>query len=308
MMDRRVRFPKSVEDVKRCVPGPNVVFRKNTLPFSEYLQNTDNIGSLGCGPNQYPKYENDKYCCVNEMSTMQEKLDYVNNLLENAMDVTGITSFNKQISNIRWLIDIRRKWLRNFPNLQDNIFLPEPFTSVEDWFDANLSDLKDLSHYGKEDRAVDDELEAYKKKQKNVKFYREKILRNLPVPDSDSDSDSDYVDSERDSDGSTPRDDDDDDFVAVNKNVKNPIAKGNASHEGNASDEGTYNNLINIGEEPKQMGCVGRFCKAIGLRGGVETKKRKQNKKRKTKHLRNKYKKTINIKKRQIKNRKSKRI
>jgi hypothetical protein len=176
-MDKRVTFPESVEDAKKCVPGPNVVFRKKDLPYSQYLSNIDKRGSLGCGPNKYPKYENGKYCCVDVMSTNQEILDYINNLLENAMDVTGISSFNKEASNIEWLISIRDNLLKNYKDLTDNISVPQPFTSVEDWFNQNIKDLKYVSRFGSE--PVDIEIMESKTDPRDKQAYRQNILNRI---------------------------------------------------------------------------------------------------------------------------------
>ena len=176
-MDERVTFPESVEDAKKCVPGPNVIFKKKDLPFAEYLNNINRRGSLGCGPNKYPKYDNGKYCCVDVMSTQQELLDYVNYLLENAMDVTGISSFSKEADNIEWLINIRHNLLRNYPNLTDNISVPQQFTSVEDWFNQNNTDLKYVSRFGSE--PVDIELMEAKKDPRYIKSYRKNILNKI---------------------------------------------------------------------------------------------------------------------------------
>jgi len=146
---KKVKFPESVEDAKKCVPGPNVIFSKDkdTIHYSEYLNNIDEIGSLGCGPNKYPKYENGKYCCVDKMSTNQETLDYINNLLENAMDVTSITSFKKESLNIEWLLNFREDLLRDYPDLTNNISVPESFISVEDWFNKNLKRIKSIPRF-----------------------------------------------------------------------------------------------------------------------------------------------------------------
>jgi predicted transport protein len=274
-MDKRVTFPESVEDAKKCVPGPNVVFKKKALPFSEYLRNTDNVGSLGCGPNKYPKYENGKYCCVDVMSTDQEKLDYINNLLENAMDVTGISSFKQQVRAIEWLLDFRDNLLKNYPNLKDNISVPQPFTSVEDWFNQNIRDLKNVSRFGSED--VDTEIMEGKTAPLEIKLYRKNILNKIAEDKAAEDKAAENIV---------------DDVLDTDRIMIEPSNSIISLHTSEAPKNATVDNT-------KTKGCWGKFCETMGI---------KRNGGRKTKRLRKKYKKTRNIKKRQIKKRKTKRI
>jgi hypothetical protein len=90
----QVRFDEEGINIqKNCVPGPNVKFDKNAVPFAAYLSNIEIQGSLGCNPNQYPKYKDGKYCCETQPSTRQEELDYINMLLEYAIDNVNETTF-----------------------------------------------------------------------------------------------------------------------------------------------------------------------------------------------------------------------
>jgi hypothetical protein len=255
-MDRRVTFPSDVEDAKKCVPGPNVVFKKKALPFSEYLNSVNRKGSLGCGPNKYPKYENGKYCCVDVMSTDQEKLDYINNLLENAMDVTGISSFNQQLRYIDWLLTSRINLLKNYPNLKDNISVPEPFTSVYDWFNQNLRNIKTVSRFGSE--AVDNEIMEGKSEPGYIKSYRKNILNGIAQGNDMND-------------------------VLDSNTIMIQPSPSIASFELPKKPDTTA-----AKENTQTKGCWGKFCETMGMR---------RNGGRKTKRLRNKYKKTRNIKK-----------
>ena len=279
-MDRRVRFPESVEDAKKCVPGPNVVFKKKALPFSEYLNSTDRKGSLGCSPNKYPKYENGKYCCVDVMSTNQENLDYINTLLENAMDVTGISSFNQQVRAIQWLLNFRDNLLKNYPTLKDNISVPQPFTSVDDWFNQNLRNLKTVSRFGSE--AVDNEIMEGKSAPGYVKSYRENILNRIAQ---EEEVERARVENER--------------MLATQGNNTDDVLDSNTIMIQPSPPIGSFelpripNNAT---ENTRPKGCWGKFCETMGIR---------RNGGKKTKRLRKKYKKTRNIKKRQIRKRKS---
>jgi hypothetical protein len=134
-----VSFDENTESQKRCVPGPNVTFpdKKGTPSFYSYLMNINNKGSLGCGPEQYPKYSDGKYCCVDSPVTNQEHLDYVNNLLEAAIKNVGEDSFKKYIPHIKFIIDRRDELLSADNTLIDDITVPEPFTSLDEWFESN---------------------------------------------------------------------------------------------------------------------------------------------------------------------------
>ena len=74
----KLSFDETSVAQKLCVPGPNVTFTPKLLPFTEYLTQINKEGSLGCGPKKFPKYENGKYCCVEQRVSNQEQLDYVN--------------------------------------------------------------------------------------------------------------------------------------------------------------------------------------------------------------------------------------
>lgn len=119
---------------KLCVPGPNVVFTPKLLPFAEYLTEINKEGSLGCGPKKFPKYENGKYCCVDERVSHQEQLDYVNMLLESAIRNVGDTAFSKNKKGLLFLIKIHNYLLNSDKTVVDSLELPEPYTNIMDWY------------------------------------------------------------------------------------------------------------------------------------------------------------------------------
>lgn len=134
----RVTFDESkINEQKMCVPGPNVVFGKKELPFFSYLKNMNTEGALGCGPGKYPKYTDGKYCCVDSRVTQQEQLDYVNFLLESAMENVGETVFKKYVQHIGILIQIRNNLLKN-NTLTDNLRIPEEYMNSN--YDSDSSD------------------------------------------------------------------------------------------------------------------------------------------------------------------------
>ena len=135
---KRVTFDEAkINDQKMCVPGPNVVFGKKDLPFFAYLQNMNIEGALGCGPGKYPKYTDGKYCCVDSPLTQQEQLDYVNFLLEGAMQNIGETVFKKYIQHVGILIQVRNNLLKN-KSLTDNLRIPEEYVNTQ--YDSDSSD------------------------------------------------------------------------------------------------------------------------------------------------------------------------
>ena len=304
MSKRGVTFPESVEDAKKCVPGPNVVFSKRALPISEYLSNVDKVGSLGCGPKKYPKYKNGKYCCVNVKSTDQEKLDYINNLLENAMGVIGITAFNKQKDVIAWLIDYR-KFLLEDPNLEDNISVPDLHDlfpkyddknppTVEDWYIKSSIQAKELSKFKtkaeeNEQNSVDAEIWYRKSQELDPKPYRKNILKNIAQQKAAEAAQKKAAQKK----------------AAQEKAAQEKAAQEKAAQEKAAEniDEVLDTETIMIEPSPsislhrsqknatvtntKPTGCFGALCKTLGI---------KRNGGRKTKRLRKKYKKTRNIK------------
>jgi len=138
---RSLRFDEeSINNQKNCIPGPNVKFSKKAVPFGEYLYNIENPGSLGCNPDQYPKYTNGKYCCENEMATPQEKFDYVNTLLLNAIENVGETSFKKYSREIDYLQNSRKTLLEQYGNsLEDTLSEEFPLTINNNTYE-NLDD------------------------------------------------------------------------------------------------------------------------------------------------------------------------
>jgi len=137
----------AINNDKMCVPGPNVKFGKKDLPFYNYLENINNIGSLGCNQNQYPKYTiNKKYCCVDDRSTKQEELDYINDRLESAFDNVNPSVFKKYQKSIDYLLYKRNDLLKNDTTLQDNLIVPEPYKNIEEWYDNAVVEASYISN------------------------------------------------------------------------------------------------------------------------------------------------------------------
>lgn len=145
---------EEINSQKNCVPGPNVKFRKNALPFSEYISNMSKQGVLGCNSYQYPKYTNGKYCCETEMATPQEQLDYVNMLLENAIENVGETSFKNYSGNITWLKSVRDYLFKKYEenNLHDtlNELFPmtingEEYENLDDYISKKMQISNELA-------------------------------------------------------------------------------------------------------------------------------------------------------------------
>uniref|UniRef100_A0A6C0H3Y0 Uncharacterized protein n=1 Tax=viral metagenome TaxID=1070528 RepID=A0A6C0H3Y0_9ZZZZ len=116
-----------------CSPNKKVIFTKGKVPAFEYLENINKEGSLGCAMKTFPKYENGKYCCMSEPSSKQENLDFINSLLEAAMNNVSDTAFIRQRTKIYSLLRSRKFLLRN-NKLIDTLQVIEPYTSITDWF------------------------------------------------------------------------------------------------------------------------------------------------------------------------------
>jgi hypothetical protein len=153
--NKNVRFDEgSITAQKQCIPGPNVQFSKTEVPFSEYLRNLKRPGSLGCNPDQYPKYMDGKYCCDPTMATPQEQLDYVNALLQSSIENVGETAYRKNEMTIDTLIKWRNILLRNNTGenkLDDNLEVPEDYDDIEEYYRKNLLNSRILDH-DREDR------------------------------------------------------------------------------------------------------------------------------------------------------------
>jgi len=143
----------SINSQKNCVPGPNVQFRKNSIPFSEYIANMLKPGSLGCNPNQYPKYTNGKYCCESNMSTPQEQFNYVNMLLLSAIENVGETAFKKYSREINWLNNMRNNLLQKYKEINLIDTLKEEFP-----ININGEEYENLDDYISKNIAISNEL------------------------------------------------------------------------------------------------------------------------------------------------------
>jgi hypothetical protein len=195
----------SITNSKNCVPGPNVVFPdKKELSIGQYLENVNNIGSLGCNDNQYPKFVDNKYCCVDadERSSPQDILDYVNRMLEYAMINVNPTVFKKYLYVIDFLMYKRRVLLTTNRGLQDNLQLDENFNNIDEWYeyskkeadaiqdyrpnpvpdsdDITIQNLTSLNTLGNKKRKIQDENynSGGAPKKKTKKYSRNKSSRN----------------------------------------------------------------------------------------------------------------------------------
>jgi hypothetical protein len=143
----------SINSQKNCVPGPNVQFRKKDIPFSSYLQNINRLGTLGCNPDQYPKYKDGKYCCESNMSTPQEQFDYVNMLLLSAIENVGETAFKKYSREINWLNNKRNNLLQKYKEINLIDTLKEEFP-----ININGEEYENLDEYISKNMEISNEL------------------------------------------------------------------------------------------------------------------------------------------------------
>ena len=125
-----------------CFPNQKVKFSKKHVSFIQYLQNVDKSGSLGCPDKTFPNYKNGHYCCLNKISSLQERFDYVNLLLEAAITNVSDGVFNKYENIISILINYRTYFLRNkllIDNFDKSLISEEESnypSIVDDWFTA----------------------------------------------------------------------------------------------------------------------------------------------------------------------------
>lgn len=139
-----------------CHPNKKVVFTKGNVPSLEYLDNIDIEGSLGCSMETFPKYENGKYCCMSEPASKQEHLDFINSLLEAAMNNVSDTAFIKQRTNIYLLLRSRNLLLRN-KKLIDTLEVIEPYTNISDWFRQTEERVGNEISRSRPDIVIDDD-------------------------------------------------------------------------------------------------------------------------------------------------------
>jgi len=139
-----------------CHPNKKVVFTKGNVPSLEYLDNIDVEGSLGCSMETFPKYENGKYCCMTEPASKQENLDFINSLLEAAMNNVSDTAFIKQRTNI-YLLLRSRNWLLRNNKLIDTLEVIEPYTSITDWFRQTEERVGNEITRNRPDISIDDD-------------------------------------------------------------------------------------------------------------------------------------------------------
>jgi hypothetical protein len=114
---------------------------KQWVRFFKYLEFHDQPGNYGC--EQYAKYVDGNYCCVEDRPTDQELLDYVNLLLENALINMGPREFAKQSVAVDYLVD-KRKYLLSRKDLVDNLDIDLDFEARKKEASEDLSDKSNM--------------------------------------------------------------------------------------------------------------------------------------------------------------------
>lgn len=130
--NKSMRFAPESENL--CGTNKHVVFPKKKYNPSVYFKYVNTKGSLGC-TNQYPKYENGIYCCSDTAATNQELLDYVNILIDAAMDNVSGSVFYYYETSINDLIEKRRSLLRqiNYMNPKTWVVNDKRTNEINDW-------------------------------------------------------------------------------------------------------------------------------------------------------------------------------
>jgi len=120
---KRVKFTNNTNTQKECPSGLRVKFDNvKDVPFSVFIPNYNNKGALQCG-DKYPRYmyDSSKYCCGDTPFTNQELLDYINFLLNLAMNNINNTVFEKYLRSINYLKRTREVLLNNNPGLNNEL-------------------------------------------------------------------------------------------------------------------------------------------------------------------------------------------
>ena len=148
--EKNIRGQFSDEELKKCQLG-NVIFPKKEVPFYTFLTNYKNINSLGCENNTFPTYKDGKYCCKNKQYTPQEALDYINNLIINALETISEEMYYKVNRELNFLIGERYRILYYNKNLDDLLtnYLKTPETlDLIDESDSFKKSINNLSIIG----------------------------------------------------------------------------------------------------------------------------------------------------------------
>ena len=153
-----VSFSPSTKDESFCNPGPKPKFeryeqrtRRNPvtkqlenfqkriplLPIAIYLNEYDSNDTVkyGCNQDQYIKYENGHYCCVDpsQKATPQEMLDFINRALEGFFDNIGFSSapnaitkskHTQAVGQLEFLLNYRNSVMTSHQGLKDNLKVP----------------------------------------------------------------------------------------------------------------------------------------------------------------------------------------
>ena len=152
---KNVRF-KNITEQKKCPQG-NVIFKssdkkkKKSLPFDLFLTNYKKMNSLGCENDTFPTYKNGKYCCEKIQHTEQEALDYINNLIINALETILEEMFYKFKNELNYLINKRYELIYYNPTFNDLLidYLKTPETlNLLDESDSFKKSINNLAIIG----------------------------------------------------------------------------------------------------------------------------------------------------------------
>jgi len=82
---------------------------------------------------QYPRWTFDgHYCCDSTPASPQELLDYINDMLDHAIQNTSPAAFQENSTTIASLIMHRKQLFRKYPQLEDDMTMsPE---ELDEWF------------------------------------------------------------------------------------------------------------------------------------------------------------------------------
>ena len=198
----KVAFDQSVTDLKDeskvCASGKKAVIDPKRLSFKQFLlalSEDNGKNGLGCGGDiPYVTYEDGKYCCAEEGLDDQQRLDYINILLNGAMANVDDTMFIKNREMIEYLIGERERLIENNSELIDTIVLPvkseksddvkyTPYTSIYEWFDAASAQTDILKKIVRSDydtgQVISDEVDAeFYKKQKDLYNSNAEMRKN----------------------------------------------------------------------------------------------------------------------------------
>jgi len=169
-----VNFDEKTELQKQCDPGPKVEFIGKNLPFYAYLKDLSKDTSELCKDGKFPTYVDGKYCCVDEKPDEQEQLDFVNYLLEQSNINVAPSVFNKNIRTINYLLQKRKKLMRN-EMLEDSCSFRD---DVNGWFQKQKDEADKISSFRPDPDDSDVKGGNKKKKNKSKKLKNKKARKS----------------------------------------------------------------------------------------------------------------------------------